>query len=201
MARLSFFWAAIEEILYYTKEALQKMSEDEIEAFIEKLVESRDSRKVLVVGAGRTGLVGKAFAMRLMHLGFSAYVVGETITPALTSKDTLLAISGSGRTGIVVEAARAAKKVDAYVVAITSFRDSPLAEAADLVVRLPGRTKIAEKVDYFTRQILGIHEPLLPLGTQFETNCMVFLDAVIVELMKRLGVSEEELLKRHANIE
>lgn len=201
MARLSFFWAAIEEILYYTKEALQKMSEDEIEAFIEKLVESRDSRKILVVGAGRTGLVGKAFAMRLMHLGFSAYVVGETITPALTSKDTLLAISGSGRTGIVVEAARAAKKVDAYVVAITSFRDSPLAEAADLVVRLPGRTKIAEKVDYFTRQILGIHEPLLPLGTQFETNCMVFLDAVIVELMKRLGVSEEELLKRHANIE
>lgn len=201
MAHLRFFWAAVDEILEYAKEALHKMDELEIETFIQKLVESRDNNKILVVGAGRTGLVGRAFAMRLMHLGFSAYVVGETITPALTSKDVLIAISGSGTTGIVVEAARAAKKVEAQVIAITSFRDSPLAKTADLVVRLPGRTKISEKVDYFTRQILGIHEPLLPLGTQFETNCMVFLDAVIVELMKRLGVSEEELLKRHANIE
>ena len=35
------------------------------------------------MGAGRSGLVAKAFAMRLMHLGLEAFVVGETITPAL----------------------------------------------------------------------------------------------------------------------
>lgn len=199
--KLRFFWAAVEEILDYAEEALHRLSEEEVEAFVEKLLSARNDKKVLIAGAGRTGLVAKAFAMRLMHLGFNSYVIGETITPALSGKDILIAVSGSGSTGIVVEAAKAAKKVEAYVIAITSYRDSPLAEAADLVVRIPGRTKVSEKTDYFSRQILGLHEPLLPLGTQFETNCMVFLDAVIVELMKRLGVSEEELLKRHANIE
>ena len=199
--RLRFFWAAVEEILEYAKESLRKLSEEEVEAFIGKLLDARDDKKLLIAGAGRTGLVGRAFAMRLMHLGFNAYVVGETITPALDGRDILIAVSGSGMTGIVVEAAKAAKKVGAYVIALTSYRDSPLANIADLVVRIPGRTKISEKTDYFSRQILGLHEPLLPLGTQFETNCMIFLDAVIVELMKRLGVSREELLKRHANIE
>ncbi len=199
--RLRFFWAAVEEILDYARESLHKLSEEEVEAFVERLLNARDSKKILIAGAGRTGLMGKAFAMRLMHLGFNSYVVGETITPALTSRDILIALSGSGSTTIVVEAAKAAKKVGAYVIGITSYRDSPLAETSDLVVRIPGRTKISEKTDYFSRQILGLHEPLLPLGTQFETNCMVFLDAVIVELMKRLGVSEEELLSRHANIE
>jgi 6-phospho-3-hexuloisomerase len=55
--------------------------------------------------------------------------------------------------------------------------------------------------DYFARQILGIHEPLSPLGTLFEDTAMVVLDAVIAELMKRLGKNESDLAKRHANIE
>jgi len=46
------------------------------------LLAKSEERKILVVGAGRSGLVGKAFAMRLMHLGFNIYVMGETITPA-----------------------------------------------------------------------------------------------------------------------
>ena len=200
-SRLEYFWAAVNEILKRAGEALHKMNEDEIESFVKKLVNSKNHRKLLIAGAGRTGLVGKAFAMRLMHLGFNAYVIGETITPALTKEDLLIAISGSGRTGIVVEAAKAAKKVGAFVIAITSHKDSPLGEVADLVIEVPGRTKTSDKVDYFSRQILGIHEPLLPLGTQFETNCMIFLDAIIAELMTRLGIREEELLKRHANIE
>jgi len=35
------------------------------------------------MGVGRSGLIGRAFAMRLMHLGFEVYVLGETITPAV----------------------------------------------------------------------------------------------------------------------
>ena len=128
-------------------------------------------------------------------------IAGATLAAiVLASYCAASALMASAR-GSEMEAAKAAKKVGAYVIALTSYRDSPLANIADLVVRIPGRTKISEKTDYFSRQILGLHEPLLPLGTQFETNCMIFLDAVIVELMKRLGVSREELLKRHANIE
>src|SRR5690242_18419180 len=57
---------------------------------------------IFLLGEGRSGLVGRMFAMRLMHLGKQAYVVGETITPAIGRGDLLIAISGSGETGAVV---------------------------------------------------------------------------------------------------
>ncbi len=55
-----------------------------------------NSKNVFVTGAGRSGLAAKAFAMRLMHLGISSYVVGETISPAIYDDDCIIAISGSG---------------------------------------------------------------------------------------------------------
>jgi len=87
------------------------------------------------------------------------------------------------------------------VVAVTSYPDSPLGMLADLVVWVPGRAKTSRVVDFFARQILGIHEPLAPLGTLFEDTAAVFLDGVIYALMKELGVNEEEMAARHANIE
>ena len=196
------FEAAIREILRSIERGFNSMDSTQVAEFVKRLLESRNGgKKVVMVGAGRAGLVGRAFAMRLMHLGFNSYVVGETITPALRQGDLLIAVSGSGSTKIVVEVAKAAKNVGAYVIAITSYLDSPLASVADLVVRVPGRTKVSAKDDYFSRQILGLHESLLPLGTQFETNCLIFFDAVIVELMRRLGITEKELMERHANVE
>ncbi|MGB9827450.1 MAG: 6-phospho-3-hexuloisomerase, partial [Thermosphaera sp.] len=154
-----------------------------------------------VIGAGRSGLIARAFAMRLLHLGFNVYVIGETILPRASPGDILIAISGSGRTKLVVAAAEAAKGALMKVVAITTYPDSPLGRLADIVVRIPGRTKMAVEEDYISRQILGIHEPLAPLGTLFEDTTLIFLDGIIVELMNRLGITEEELMNRHANIE
>lgn len=196
------FYTAMDEILSFLKDFRDKLNKSEVDKMVGMLVEAWGWGKIiLIVGAGRSGLVGRAFAMRLMHLGFRTYVVGETITPAIGPNDVLVAISGSGSTGIVVTAAEAAKKVGAKVIAITSFRDSPLAKLADHVVVLPGRTKTAVEQDYFSRQILGIHEPLAPLGTLFEIGTAVFLDSVVAELMYRLGKSEIEMKFRHAVIE
>ena len=158
-------------------------------------------KSLLIIGAGRSGLVGKAFAMRLMHLGFNVYVHGETIVPALAPQDLVIAISGSGRTKLVVTAAEVAKGLGAKVVAITSYIDAPLAKLADLVIRIPGRTKVSKEDDYNIRQLLGIYEPLAPLGTLFEITAMVFLDSIVTELMSKLGKSEEDLRRRHTNIE
>lgn len=199
---VTYFKQAYLEISNFILQSLERIKFEEIEQFIKAIEEMyRNNRKILVVGVGRSGLVGRAFAMRLRHLGARSYVLGETITPSVEAGDLVIAISGSGSTQIVVAAAEAAKKVGARVVAITSYYDSPLAKVADLVVYVPGRSKLTSMDDYFARQILGIHEPLSPLGTLFEDTAMVLLDAVIAELMKRLGKDEEELAKRHANIE
>jgi 6-phospho-3-hexuloisomerase len=194
---------AMNQITEFVKKAAEEIDGDSVRAFIETLssVYSDVSKKILVMGAGRSGLVGKAFAMRLMHMGFNVYVLGETIVPSVRRGDVVIAISGSGRTQLIVAAAEAAKKVGAFVIAITTYPESPLGSIADLVVRVPGRTKMVKMDDYFARQILGIHEPLAPLGTLFEDATMVFLDSVIYSLMRRLGISEDEMRQRHANIE
>ncbi len=183
--------------------ASRALKKEQVERMINKLVEvyHRKDHKILVMGAGRSGLVGRAFAMRLLHLGYNVYVLGDTIVPRIGKDDIVVAISGSGRTKLIVTAAEAAKQVGATVIAVTSYPDSPLAEIADIVVEVPGRTKIAREEDYFARQILGIHEPLAPLGTLFEDTAMVFLDAVVAELMDKLGKTEEDLKAIHANIE
>ncbi|MEM0361657.1 MAG: 6-phospho-3-hexuloisomerase [Sulfolobales archaeon] len=189
-------------IASYVVASVDVIKEYQIEEFIKILLDSYSrGSKVIVVGAGRSGLIGRAFAMRLMHLGFNVYVLGDTIVPSLRPNDLMIAISGSGRTKLVITVAEAAKSVGAKVIALTTYINSPLAKIADMIVEVPGRTKISEQNDYYLRQLMGIYEPLAPLGTLFEVTTMVMLDAVVAELMVRLGKTEEDLKKLHANIE
>ena len=76
---------------------IQSIDDSEIERMIDILIDHKDF-KILLIGSGRSGFVGRAFALRLMHLGFNVYVSGETITPALTVDDLVVALSGSGTT-------------------------------------------------------------------------------------------------------
>jgi len=197
-----YFLEAYREISGFITAVLDKLRPEEVNRFVDELIDVyKSGHKVVVVGMGRSGLVARGFAMRLMHLGFKSYVLGETITPSIGDGDVVVAISGSGTTSLVIAAAEAAKKMRSTIIAITSYSDSPLAKTADAVVIVPGRTKVARIDDYFARQILGLHEPLAPLGTLFEDTAMVFLDSVVAELMKRLNKTEEDLEKMHANVE
>lgn len=194
------FREAYMEILEGVRDALSSVDEEQVEHMVELIIESYE-RRILVMGVGRSGLVGKSFAMRLMHLGFNVYVLGETITPAIGKGDLIIAISGSGSTKLVVTASEIAKDVGAKIIAITSYPDSELGRISDHVVQIKGRTKLAEETDYFLRQITGVHEPLAPLGTIFEVSSIVFLDSLIAELMVRMGKTEEDMRNRHATIE
>ncbi|KXS44045.1 MAG: hexulose-6-phosphate isomerase [Methanolobus sp. T82-4] len=166
----------------------------------EMLTEVLEARCIFVLGAGRSGLVGRAFAMRLMHLGLSSHVVGETTTPAVSNEDVIIAISGSGQTRSVADLGKVAKDIGAKVVAITSNKESKLGDLADVVVELPGRTK-EDIGGYLERHMRGEYTYLTPLGTSFETSASVFLDAVIAELIYITGASEADLKSRHTNIE
>jgi len=194
--------AAADEILAGAEKAIKELDIDQVEKMIEMILEAKD-RKIFVVGMGRSGFVGRAFALRLMNLGFNVYFLGETITPAAGKDDLVIAISGTGLTKLVLSAVTAAKEIGAKVVAITSYKDSVLGQTADQLVLIGGRTKMGwpREEDYLARQILGEREPLSPLGSIFENNCMVFLDGLIVELMYRMKKNENDLKMRHATIE
>ncbi|MBN2111050.1 MAG: 6-phospho-3-hexuloisomerase [Methanosarcinaceae archaeon] len=180
---------------------LEKLaSEIDNDSIKEMLTELLNARRIFVLGAGRSGLVGRAFAMRLMHLGLSSHVVGETTTPAVSDEDVVIAISGSGQTRSVADLGKVAKDIGATLIAITSNRDSKLGNLSDVVVELPGRTK-EDVGGYLERHMRGEYTYLTPLGTSFETSASVFLDAVIAELIFITGASEADLKSRHTNIE
>jgi len=199
---LEWLKVASKEILEGAQKAIDELDMELVEKFIQMILESKE-KKIFVVGVGRSGFVGRAFALRLMNLGFNVYFLGETITPAAGKGDLVIAISGSGTTKLALTASSTAKEIGTKVTAITSYPQSPLGDIADLIVPMGGRTKLGwpKEEDYLARQLLGERETLSPLGSIFENNCMVFLDSLVVELMHRLGKTEEEMRKLHATIE
>ena len=199
---LDWWKAAAEEIITGASKTMENLDEGQVSKLIEMILEAKD-KKIFIDGMGRSGFVGRAFALRLMNLGFSVYFIGETITPAAGHGDLVIAISGTGETKMVVTASIVAKEIGAKVAAITSYPGSSLAKAVDHVLIIGGRTKMGwpHEEDYLTRQILGEKESLTPLGSMFENNCMIFLDGLVVELMYRLKKTEEELKTKHATIE
>ena len=196
---MEFMLSSIEAILDNIRDAEEYLVEEDIANFIE-IITTADN--IFVTGAGRSGLAAKAFAMRLMHLGLSSYVVGETISPAINAGDCILAISGSGETNTIVTAARISKKRGAKVLALTSYPESSLGQLADGIIHVKGRTKVeVDDENYLKRQIKGNYTSLTPLGTAFELTSLVFLDGLVSELMEAMGKTEEDLKNRHTVLE
>ena len=176
------------------------ISDEDVENFIEKLLRAK---RIYVMGAGRSGLVAKAFAMRLMHLGMQAFVVGETITPALNEGDIIIVFSGSGRTRTVADIAETAKDIGAKICLITSNADSRIGRISDCIVIIEHQRDAVgnDEMEFEIRQMMGDHKSFAPLGTLFETTSMIFADAVISMLMEITKTDENALKNRHTNIE
>lgn len=180
--------ANLRVIMQENQQLAEKLDVQEAGAIIPLI---QQAGRVFVVGAGRTGLALKAAAMRLMHLGLTVFVVGETTTPAITAGDLLIAGSGSGTTSSIVKAAEKAVAAGARVVAISTTATSPLAAVATLVVVLPA----ARKQDHggeISRQYAG---------SLFEQSVLLLLDAVFQTLWGLDGTPAEEIWQRHANLE
>jgi len=176
------------------------LSDDDVEKFLSELLRAK---RIYVIGAGRSGLVAKAFAMRLMHLGLPAFVVGETITPALNVDDVMVVFSGSGKTKTVADIAETAKEIGAHICLITSNASSRIGKIADCIVIIEHhRDEVDDDaVEFEIRQMLGEHRSFAPLGTLFETASIVFADAIISRLMEITKTDEDALKDRHTNIE
>jgi 6-phospho-3-hexuloisomerase len=176
------------------------ISDDDVGKFLDEILKAK---RIYVMGAGRSGLVAKAFAMRLMHLGFQAFVVGETITPALNTGDAMVIFSGSGRTKTVADIAETGKEIGAHICLITSNADSRIGKIADCIVIIEHHRDDVDDdaAEFEIRQMMGDHKSFAPLGTLFETASMIFADAAISRLMEITKTDETALKNRHVNLE
>ncbi|MEJ1115746.1 6-phospho-3-hexuloisomerase [Paenarthrobacter sp. CCNWLY172] len=151
----------------------------------------RRAERVFLAGAGRSGLVLRMAAMRLMHLGLTVHVAGDTTTPAIAAGDLLVVASGSGTTSGVVKAAETAIAAGANVAAVTTNPGSPLAGLADALVIIPA----AQKTDHgssLSRQYSG---------SLFEQSLFLATEAVFQTLWENTDEPAEQLWLRHANLE
>jgi 6-phospho 3-hexuloisomerase len=190
--------SAMVKIARHVDKTIEELDSSQVEGMMEHI---KKAEKIFIMGAGRSGLMGKCFAMRLAQLGLTVYVVGETVTPSMSERDLLIAISGSGETTSVVQAARTAKGIKSKVMAVTSYPESSLGKLSDHVVVVKGRTKIDIEKDHLKHQLEGTHTSLTPLGTLFEDSVMIFFDGITAGLMTQLKKEESDLKKRHASLE
>jgi 6-phospho-3-hexuloisomerase len=180
------------------------LSGEQISVFSHRLL---TAKRVFVAGAGRSGFVARAFGMRLMHLGYEAYAVGETITPAFRSGDLLVAFSGSGETHSILSICETAQSLGGTVCLITSSPDSTMSRMADCVVSLGDLSAYYNRDahSFEVRQLAGKYRSVTsvfaPLGTLFETLALVFSDAVISSLMEEKKEDIPHIRDRLTNME
>lgn len=149
------------------------------------------AHRVFVFGTGRSGLVLKMVAMRLMHLGLPVQVVGETTTTAIRKGDLLLLASGSGTTKSVLSMADIAKANGADIAAVTTKDTSALATVSDTVLIIPAGSK-ASGDDTASHQYAG---------SLFEQSVLVGFDILFHALWKASESPVETLASRHTNLE
>lgn len=180
--------------------ALSQVSEEAAERLCDAVLESP---RIFLAGAGRSGLMTRAFAMRLMHLGCAAAVVGETVTPSIEAGDLLVVCSGSGETASLVSIARNAKKIGSRLAVISIFPDSSIGRIADLTVRIPAPTPKAVGRDGLGGSYDEVPNAgsLQPMGSLFEQCLLLLLDAIVLRLMERLNTDGHAMFRRHANLE
>jgi DNA-binding MurR/RpiR family transcriptional regulator len=107
---------------------------------VERAAEAIDRCDLIAFFAmGSSTLAAESAVMRFMRVGkrcvFYKDQGVQQISAATLSKQSLaVAISNSGRTVAIVDALRQARQCGATTVAITSFADSPITQAADIVL-------------------------------------------------------------------
>jgi 6-phospho-3-hexuloisomerase len=194
----------MEQMAESIRQTTSRLDKAQISAFFQRMLLAN---RVYIAGAGRSGLIARAFAMRLLHLGFDVYVVGETVTPALQQGDTLVVFSGSGETHTMATYCRTVKDLGGFVCLITASPDSAISRTADCVVNLGDLTGYyrGDASTFEERQVTGQYRSIAaafaPLGTLFETLALVFSDAVISALMEARKEGALELKGRLTNME
>ncbi|NOZ64026.1 MAG: SIS domain-containing protein [Caldiserica bacterium] len=177
---------SIEKISGEIRTVLRKVKEEDIQYLLERI---ENAPRIFIYGEGRTGLVGRMFAVRLMHFGKDVYFVGETLTPAFQRDDLLLILSGLANRERIVDMAVKARKLGGEVVSITGNPSAPLYKSCHYTVLIPQSLKsLSESVSS------------QPLNSLFEQVLFFVLEGIVNILYDRLRIDDEEMFARHFNL-
>ena len=165
------------------------VSEAEFAALVEAIAAAR---RVVAYGCGREGLMMRALAMRLYHLGCDVHMQGDMSCPPLAAGDLFLVASGPGSLSSVTALIGQARKAGAKIACITAEPLGPDPLAADLVLVIPVQTMARDQT---------APTSVLPMGSVFEGAMFLIFELLVLSLMPRMQISQESMRARHTNLE
>jgi 6-phospho-3-hexuloisomerase len=168
---------------------LEQVDDRQAEALVGEILRAN---RIFAGGSGRSGLMVKAFVMRMMHLGLPVFVLGEIVTPAFHEGDLLIICSGSGETRGSVVMAEKAQQLGGRVSLITIAGGSTIGKFAVTELYIP-----APSPKHSGGPALSIQ----PMASLLEQCMLLVLDIVIIKLMKRKNMDSEAMMKNHVNLE
>jgi len=173
---------SLDYILRNVRDALANVDPAAVQQTIQEFI---GAKKIFIYGVGRSGLVGQAFAVRLVQMGFDVHFVGDMTTPFVDQGDLVIIVSNTGETMSAVQTANIVRRVGARVISVTSNPNSKLGHASNIILEV-GPNKDDQK------------KRLAPLGTIFEDAALVMFDSLVPLIMDRTEQNEASLRRRHA---
>lgn len=165
------------------------VSEAELDALVEAIA---TARRIVTYGCGREGLMMRALAMRLYHLGRDVHVQGDMSCPPVGAGDLLLVASGPGRLSTVAALMSQAKAAGATSACITAEPNGPDPQSADLMLVIPVQTMARDQTAATS---------VLPMGSVFEGAMFLIFELLVLKLRARLQESPDSMRARHTNLE
>jgi 6-phospho-3-hexuloisomerase len=176
-------------IINELNEVFKRLDIPSVEELVTQILKSK---KVILIGVGREGLVTQAFAMRLMHLGLESHWIWDVTTPAIEKEDLLIATSGCGKIGHIHYVVETAKQKGAKTAVITGDPKQKTPSIADIVLFLPATVYLG------TAEVVPSEQPM---GNLFEQSLLILFDLIVMDLQEKLGKTREEMESRHRNLE
>ncbi len=149
------------------------------------------ARRVMLYGCGREGLMMRALAMRLYHLGISVSMQGDLTAPPLGVGDLFFAACGPGDLATVTALSGVARAAGAGVLMVTAEVAGASLSLADQVLLIPAQTMASD---------LG-GDSVLPMGSLFEGAMFLVFEIMVLRLREMKGEPAEAMRARHTNME
>ena len=162
----------------------------QMEALVEALAAAR---RIVCYGVGREGLMMRALAMRLYHMGLDAHVAGDMSCPPVGPGDLMVVSAGPGAFSTVLGLMGVAQGAGATVACITAQPGGEAPRRANLVLVIPAQTMADDRGTAATS--------VLPMGSLFEGAQYLTFELLILALRDRLGIDPEAMRARHTNLE
>jgi len=148
---------------------------------------SKTKSRIIVIGMGKSGLVGRKIAATLASCGTPAMFIhpaeaGHGDLGMILKKDVILAVSYSGETREIIDLLGFIKRIGVKLICITGNKKSKIAKYSDIVLNA---------------QVEKEAEPSGLVPTASSTAALALGDALAVALMAKKGFSEKDFAFVH----